>query len=100
MIFPTGLAWIYRRLKNKILHKSYRRNTLRMNNAVFLMALVMFCSGCAYSVKRLTQDDDLRHRVIKECLAKGIESKDDQNCVNAAEAQMRVSGEKIKGLFE
>jgi len=62
--------------------------------------LIIFTSGCAHSVAKLKRDDNLRHEVLKDCLAMGINAKDDLNCKNATKAQAEVAGDSIKGMFK
>ena len=64
----------------------------------FLVAAVLL-SGCAYTVEDLVRNDDLRERIIESCVKKGLAAKDDGNCRVAGEAQLRVTGKKIKSLF-
>ncbi len=62
--------------------------------------LVVFIAGCAHSVAKLKVDDELRHRVLKDCLSKGLKAKDDLSCKNATQAQAEVAGDSIKGMFK
>lgn len=64
------------------------------------IVVIMCASGCAHSVVKLKQNDELRHQVLKECLAMGLKAKDDPNCQNATKAQAEIAGESIKEMFQ
>ena len=73
-----------------------------MNRMYKLLLLTLICgslSACTYSVNRLVRDEPLREKLIKDCVGMGIKAKDSQNCINAAEAQFKVTGAKLKDLF-
>jgi len=71
-----------------------------LSGGLVICLLVVFTSGCAHSVVKLKANDELRHQVLKDCLSKGVNAKDDLNCKNATQAQAEVAGESIKGMFE
>ena len=71
-----------------------------LSKILVIYLLVVFAAGCAHSVAKLKGDDELRHQVLKDCLAKGINAKDDLNCKNATQAQTQVAGDSIKGMFK
>ena len=48
----------------------------------------------------LVKDDDLRHKVLKDCVKMGIAAKDEKKCQVATEAQVKASGNTIRGLFD
>lgn len=57
-------------------------------------------SACTYSVERLISDDDLRQKIIIECVKKGVKAMDEKNCKLAAEAQLQLTGKAVQGLFK
>lgn len=66
------------------------------------MSVVVFCfslSACSYTVEQLIDNEPLRVRLIKKCLSQGIDAKDDSNCRNATEAQLRVTGKKVLDML-
>ena len=71
-----------------------------ISGCVFVCLVAITATGCAYSVGTLKNDDDLRHQVLKDCLALGLKAKDDKNCQNATKAQAEVAGDSIKGMFK
>jgi len=74
-----------------------------MKKIVSLCLLTCITSACTYSVSHLVRDDDLRHKLIVDCVKLGLKAKDEQNCINAAKAQARVTGDtvdKLKGLLD
>ncbi len=56
--------------------------------------------GCTYSVERLISDDDLRQKIIIECVKKGVKAMDDQNCKLAVEAQLQLTGKAVQNIFK
>ncbi|MDH5377481.1 MAG: EexN family lipoprotein [Gammaproteobacteria bacterium] len=71
-----------------------------MAKHVLLLAGLLLLSACTYSVERLMRDEPLRSSLIKTCVGKGLKAKDDQNCLNAAEAQAKVTGKAVMDLFK
>lgn len=76
-----------------------------MNASVTVLAsiaiiLSLSLSGCGYTVKQLMRDDDLRKSVLKDCASMGAKAVNTDKCKKAAEAQARVTGRAIKGIFE
>ncbi len=67
---------------------------------LMLLSITSALSGCTYTVDQMVRNDALREKVIKECLKMGISAKDERNCRTAAEAQMKVTGNRIKGLLD
>lgn len=65
-----------------------------------IVTVVLCVSGCAHSVTKLKQNDELRHQVLKECMSMGLKAKDDTNCQNATKAQAEIAGESIKEMFQ
>jgi len=59
-----------------------------------------FISACGYSVEQLVRDTPLRTKVLKDCVSMGLEARNEDKCLKAAEAQARVTGESIKNLFK
>ncbi|MDH5545852.1 MAG: EexN family lipoprotein [Gammaproteobacteria bacterium] len=65
-----------------------------------MLSLALSLSACGYSVEQLVRNDDLRHKVLKECVVMGKKAVDADKCKKATEAQARVTGNAIKNIFE
>ena len=74
--------------------------TLKPALSALILGMMALFSGCAYTVDTLIRDNDLRHKVLASCVKQGLEASKNQSCINAAEAQARVTGKKVKGLFD
>ena len=68
--------------------------------ALLLILSGLLISGCGYSVEQLVRDTPLRTKVLKDCVSMGLEARNEDKCLKAAEAQARVTGESIKNLFK
>ena len=62
-------------------------------SSVFIITAAMFlATACDPSLEDLVEDEELRRKILAEC-AKNIKDsvqEEDQNCLNAAKAQMVV----------
>lgn len=67
---------------------------------VVLITGISLLSACGYTVEQLVKDDALRHKVLKDCATMGLKAKDDKNCRVAAEAQVKATGDSVKGLLK
>lgn len=66
-----------------------------------LSAFMLFgLNACGYSVESLTEDDEARHQILKECADMGAASKDEEKCRFAAKAQIAAAKRSVKSVFE
>ncbi len=61
------------------------------------LALLPGCGG--YTVKQLEHDDELRRKVIAECLLMGADAVNHKNCKVAAKAEIKATGHAILELL-
>jgi len=64
-----------------------------------LSALLGLTAACGYTVDQLAEDDELRNKVLKECLELGMQAKEEEKCRIAAEAQVEAIKRAAEGLF-
>lgn len=67
--------------------------------SLFSLVCISITTACSYTVEQLVRDEPLRLRILKDCAAMGTDAISADKCKKAAEAQAKVTGNAIKGLF-
>ena len=78
-------------------HNAFNKTLLSIFSISLLSGLL---AGCGYSVEQLARDTPLRTKILKDCISMGLKAKDEDKCLKAAEAQVKVTGNSIKSLFK